>query len=419
MTGQHSYRSNRPTVPPVPDFLAESFPESVEEDEVATDVPPTSDLPLPSIGALPPTPQSGATYDYQDAVAAARTETLPAYSPGPNPPYPAVQPASAQPPATSPVPRPEDLLPPDPAAVDDRPAQWGWRGWVNRVTGGAVAMRPSSVESGQRLAAVDIQRGFSRPMTVVVIQPKGGAGKTPTTIGLASALGSHRGGYIVGWDNNETRGTLAVRITNSDGQRTTTWDLLAQLPSFERTDARVGHLSPFVRPQGEAHFDALVSDDNPANMVQLDEDAFRRVHAVLQRFYRLIVIDTGNNVRSPNWQAAVNAADTVVVVSTYQRDVGYSGSWVLDHLVQTGREELARNAVTVLTAADPRIDAKVRGELLTHFAARTRAVVEVPFDPLIASGGPIRWTQLSPRSRQAWVRAGATVVTALAARDQR
>ena len=256
-------------------------------------------------------------------------------------------------------------------------------------------------------------------MTVVVVQPKGGAGKTPTTICLSAAFGAHRGGYVVGWDDNETRGTLAVRVTNPDSQRATVWDLLSDLAAFERFDARVGDLSFYVRAQPDAHFDALVSDDNPANMAQIGEDEFHRLHNVLQRFYRLIVVDTGNNVRSPNWQAAVNAADLVVVVSTYQRDVGYSGSWVLDHLAQTGREELARNAVTVLTAADPTTDKTVREQLLAHFTSRTRAVVEIPYDKEIAHGGPIRWPHLDAATRNTWVRAGATIVDALAEHDER
>ena len=68
-------------------------------------------------------------------------------------------------------------------------------------------------------------------MTVVVVQPKGGAGKTPTTICLSAAFGAHRGGYVVGWDDNETRGTLAVRVSNPDDQRATVWDLLSDLPA--------------------------------------------------------------------------------------------------------------------------------------------------------------------------------------------
>jgi MinD-like ATPase involved in chromosome partitioning or flagellar assembly len=317
-----------------------------------------------------------------------------------------------------PTPRPEDLLVPNQSPVTAEPASWGWRGRLNRGSGGLLKSKPAAGELAARRAIADIQRGFSRPMTIVVVQPKGGAGKTPTTICLSAAFGAHRGGYVVGWDDNETRGTLAVRVSNPDNQRATVWDLLRDLAAFERFDARVGDLSRYVRPQPDSHFDALVSDDNPGNMAQIGEEEFHRLHKVLQRFYRLIVVDTGNNVRSPNWQAAVSAADLVVVVSTYQRDVGYSGSWVLDHLAQTGREELARNAVTVLSAADPTHDKAVRDQLVTHFETRTRAVVEIPYDAELAHGGPIRWTDLAPATRNAWVLAGATIINALAERDQ-
>ncbi|MGH8862265.1 MAG: hypothetical protein ACRDVG_13735 [Jatrophihabitantaceae bacterium] len=324
--------------------------------------------------------------------------------------------AQPHPPA---LPRPEDLLVPDRSPVTTEPASWGWRGRMNRASGGLIKARAAERELVTRQAITDIQRGFSHPMTVVVIQPKGGAGKTPTTICLAAAFGAHRGGYVVGWDDNETRGTLAVRAANPDSRRATVWDLLSDLAAFETFDARVGDLSYYVRAQPDAYFDALVSDDNPGNMAQIGESEFQRLHTVLQRFYRMIVVDTGNNVRSPNWQAAVNAADIVVVVSTYQRDVGYSGSWVLDHLAQTGREDLARNAVTVLTAADPSTDKTVRAQLIEHFMARTHAVAEIPFDQELAHGGPIRWTSLAPETRNAWILAGATIANCLAEHDER
>ncbi len=316
------------------------------------------------------------------------------------------------------TPRPEDLLAPNVQPADAEPASWGWRGRVHRGSGGLLKPKAGAEELAVRSAIERIQYGFSRPMTVVVIQPKGGAGKTPTTICLASAFGAYRGGYVVGWDDNETRGTLAVRVANTGSQTSTVWDLLSDLDGFERSDARVGDLGYYVRAQPDAHFDALVSDDNPGNMSQIGEDEFHRLHRVLGRFYRMIVVDTGNNVRSPNWQAAVNAADLVVVVSSYQRDVGYSGSWVLDHLAQTGREELARNAVTVLSAADPTPDKAVRAQLLEHFHTRTRAVVEIPYDAALAHGGPIRWAELGQPTRNAWTLAAATVVDALAEQDR-
>ncbi|MGI8679235.1 MAG: hypothetical protein ACR2LX_11210 [Jatrophihabitans sp.] len=339
--------------------------------------------------------------------------------PSPVPSQPRYGPSGYGAPGPAPIPRPEDLLVPITTNLAAQPASWGWRGKLNRGSGGMIKAKAAPDELLARRAIVGIQRSFSRPMTVVVIQPKGGAGKTPTTICLSAAFGAHRGGYVVGWDDNETRGTLAVRVANPDNQRATVWDLLSDLPAFERFDARVGDLSYYVRAQPDAHFDALVSDDNPGNMAQIGEDEFQRLHRVLQRFYRMIVVDTGNNVRSANWQAAVNSADLVVVVSTYQRDVGFSGSWVLDHLAQTGREDLARNAVSILTAAEPVADKAVRDQLMSHFSARTRAVVQIPYDKELAHGGPITWTSLTPQTRNAWVRAGATIADALAEQDER
>ena len=344
------------------------------------------------------------------------------YAPVGPPAVPHAGPPAVPPAALPPVvlaPRPEDLLVPNQSPISSEPASWGWRGRLHRASGGLVKPKAAPAELQIRQAIHDIQRSYSRPMTVVVVQPKGGAGKTPTTICLAAAFGANRGGYVVGWDDNETRGTLAVRVTNPDDKNATVWDLLSDLAAFERFDARVGDLSHYVRSQPDAHFDALVSDDNPGNMSQIGEDEYQRLHKVLQRFYRMIVVDTGNNVRSPNWQAAVNSADLVVVVSSYQRDVGYSGSWVLDHLAQTGREELARNAVTVLTAADPTTDKVVRGQLIGHFTARTRAVIEIPYDPALAHGGPIRWNELATPTRNAWIQAGATIANCLAEKDQR
>jgi MinD-like ATPase involved in chromosome partitioning or flagellar assembly len=400
-------------LPPLP----EAYPDGTEQQTVSSGDPATN-VAQHYPGAAPQAGYTDPEATYVEPIHLPRAPQLPwpanQYG-APAGPAPGTQ--WPQPAPTGSAPRPEDLLVPDRPEVTDVPATWGWRGRINRLSAGAIKRKAKPAELEHRRAILDIQHGFSRPMTVVVIQPKGGAGKTPTTIGIAAALGAHRGGYVVGWDDNETRGTLAVRTVNRDSQRTTVWELLGALASFERPDARVGDLGYYVRSQGEAQFDALVSDDHPGNMAQIGEDEFHRIHAVLQRFYRVIVIDTGNNVRSPNWQAAVNAADVVVIPSTYQRDVGYSGSWVLDHLMQTGREELARHAVTVLTAADPTTDSKVRGELLSHFGTRTQDVVEIPFDEHIATGGPVHWAQLNESTRRAWTRAGAVVVGALVRRD--
>jgi hypothetical protein len=49
-------------------------------------------------------------------------------------------------------------------------------------------------------------------------------------------------------------------------------------------------------------------------------------------------------------------------------------------------------------------------DLAAHFAARTRAVVVVPYDPALESGSQIEYSDLQPATRQAWLRAAAVMM---------
>jgi len=253
-------------------------------------------------------------------------------------------------------------------------------------------------------------------MTVVFANPKGGAGKTPATLLAAATFGLLRGGYVVAWDNNETRGTLGLRA-QLDLHGTTVWDLLADMDRFETLNARVGDLAAFLRHQDE-QYDVLASDESPANMAEVGEREYERVQTLLRRFYRLLCVDTGNNVRASTWQSAIRSADLLVVCSTVQEDVGHTGLWMLDHLERAGRGDLVANAVTVLSSADPRPDPIAREHLTRHFAARTRAVVHVPYDPGLRVGGRIVYPELGAATRTAWLYACAAVADGLAAVDR-
>jgi MinD-like ATPase involved in chromosome partitioning or flagellar assembly len=313
------------------------------------------------------------------------------------------------------------ILPPPPAAVGllprqmevrELPASWGWRGRVRKLTRGAVAPKPSTSEVRHRQATVAVRRSFTRPVTIMFANPKGGAGKTPATLLAGATFGSIRGGYVVAWDNNETRGTLGVRGLMPD-QGLTVWDLLGHLDRFERVDSRAGELAAYMRAQGEARFDVLASDESAENMAQIGVGEFERLRAVLSRFYKLLLIDTGNNIRATNWQAAADAADLLVVCSSYRRDVAFSAAWMLDHLERTGRADLARRAVTVLSASEPQVPPKARAEIVEHFTARTRAVVEIPYDPTIASGERLDFSTVARNTRDAWLYACAAIADGL------
>ncbi len=307
----------------------------------------------------------------------------------------------------------DDLLAARRPAGPGGPAEHGWRAGVRRLTFGGIAPGPGRDERRRRSASASVRRTLDGPKTVVVLNPKGGAHKTTATMLLAATFGLQRGGYTLAWDNNETRGTLGWRSSHADHTRTAV-DLLNALPTLgTEGTVRIGDLDGFVRTQPSEQFDVLASDENSASASSVDAESFTALHQVLSRFYRVLVIDTGNNMRASNWQAAVGAADQIVVVSTVREDTAQSAAWALDALRATGHDEAVRRAVTVLSAPEPKVDKDLQKRLRSHFGALTRAVIDVPHDRALVAGGPINYDALSTTTRDAWLRVTAVVADGL------
>ncbi|GIG23003.1 hypothetical protein Cch01nite_37270 [Cellulomonas chitinilytica] len=388
-------------VPAVTALTADSAP-------TAAVTPPTTSLPTPPAPAAPATATAATAASTTAASTASTTASSAASTTAPQ----TRTRGSGQSRDAGQLPTLDDLL----AArhpVTGGPAEHGWRAGVRRVTFGAVAPGPGRAEQRRRVASASVRRTLDGPKTVVIINPKGGAHKTTATMLLAATFGLQRGGYTLAWDNNETRGTLGWRSSHTDHTNTAV-DLLSALPRLSaRGTVRIGDLDQYVRTQPTEQFDVLASDESSASVSNVDAASFRSLHQVLSQFYRVLVIDTGNNMRASNWQAAVGLADQIVVVSTIREDTAQSAAWALDSLRASGREEVVRKAVTVLSAPEPKVDKDLRGRLRSHFGALTRAVLEVPHDKSLVSGGPIDYDALHPRTRDAWLKVTAVVADGL------
>jgi MinD-like ATPase involved in chromosome partitioning or flagellar assembly len=289
--------------------------------------------------------------------------------------------------------------------VEIGPATWGWRGKVRRWSGGMISPKMGPAELAYEKDRRSIQRDFDGPRTIAFLNPKGGAAKTTGVLASGFTFGTVRGGGVVAWDNNETRGTLGIRGTRST-HRNTTRELLEDLEKFSDVyQSRIGDLGAFVRSQGDAHFDVLASDERPDVTGMIRAQDFTAVHKLLERFYRLILIDTGNNMRAENWLAAAEAADLLVVTSTVREDTGYSGLWMLDALQDAGYENLKHKTVTVLSDPSSHVDQQLAHDLTQVYEQRTKAVYRVPYDPVLVAGSVVPYAQLSEGTRTAWLRA--------------
>ena len=342
------------------------------------------------------------------APAPAPVSALPVTAPTPVPAVPSAVPV-AEDPARPTV---QDLL--DSRTGGGRPrATTGWQGAVRRATGGLISPAPGRVERSRLDREKRVQRRLDAPRTIVVLNPKGGAHKTTSTLLLSATFGTLRGGATLAWDNNETRGTLGWRAQHAPHHRTAV-DLLEDLDEASNfRGSSLAALDHYVRTQVDARFDVLASDEDAAASSTIDAAAFDRLHALLRRYYRLMIVDTGNNMRASNWVAAVAAADQLVIVSTVREDTAASAAWLLDGLREKGFGRKIDEAVTVLTAPSSRPDRKLEARLSQHFEQVTSAVVNAPFDPSLVDGGPIDFDALSPETRDAWLTVAATVADRL------
>jgi MinD-like ATPase involved in chromosome partitioning or flagellar assembly len=293
----------------------------------------------------------------------------------------------------------------------DPVATTGPRAAVRKVTFGLVQPGPGRRELARRYEIEMIRRNFGGLRQVTVVNPKGGAGKTVAALLLAMTFGQKRGGYVLAWDNNETQGTLGMRA-QQDFHGRTVRDLLRDLDHFAGPGGRIGDLSQYVRAQGEGMFDVLASDESATAGEMLTASAFAEIREVVSRFYKLIMVDTGNNVRAANWQAAIDATDQLVVTMSARNDSAETAARLLDHLEQSGRQRLVRQAVTVVSMPPSRRELDIPA-IRRHFAARTRVVVLAPYELLIDTGEPIRYGALSGASRDAWLTVAAAVAEGL------
>ncbi|MFG1657747.1 chromosome partitioning protein [Micromonospora chersina] len=375
--------------------------------------------PAPQAGPPAPAPQAGAPGWYPPAwpqqpaappqPGAPQAQPAPAQQPGPQQPGPAAYPEQVWTPASGAPPTAEDFARRRQVRPVDPVATMGVRAVVNKI--GLVRLAPGRQEQEMRRDIEMVRRNFGGLRQVTVVNPKGGAGKTVAILLLAMTFGQKRGGYVLAWDNNETQGTLGMRAQQDFHSRTVR-DMLRDLAQFQGPHGRVGDLSQYVRSQGEGMFDVLASDESATGGEMLTAAAFAEIREVVSRFYKLIFVDTGNNVRAQNWQAAMDATDQLVVTMSARNDSAETAARMLDHLEQSGRQRLVRQAVTVVSMPPSRKEIDLPA-IQEHFAARTRAVLLAPYERLIDTGEPIRYGQLSSATRDAWLKIAASVAEGL------
>lgn len=112
---------------------------------------------------------------------------------------------------------------------------------------------------------------------------------------------------------------------------------------------------------------------------------------------------------SSNWEAAIEAEDQLVIVSTVREDTAASAAWLIDGRREEGHGNKVREAVTVLSSPSRLEDPQLNRRLHFYFGSLTRADLEVPRDQTLVAGSALHYGSPAPATRDAWLRVTAAV----------
>ncbi|WP_433558546.1 AAA family ATPase [Pseudonocardia xinjiangensis] len=269
----------------------------------------------------------------------------------------------------------------------DRP-QRGWRGALYKITGGLVNPGVGAAERARQDQLRRIRRPLPGSHQIAVSSLKGGVGKTTVSACLGLVLAENRGDRVIALDANPDAGTLADRLTAETA--VTVRNLLDNIAATHSLTDVARYTSLAGRLQ------VLASEQDPAMSEAFNRQEYEQVCEVLTRFYNIVITDSGTGLVHSAMDGTLALADSLVIVGAPTVDGASRASKTLDWLVAHGHEAQVADAVVVLSCdrMSKEVDlARVRG----HFDARCRAVVEIPHDPHLATGGRIEL----PRLRQA------------------
>ncbi|MFC9661386.1 AAA family ATPase [Nocardia sp. NPDC127606] len=277
----------------------------------------------------------------------------------------------------------------------------GWRKAVHHVSGGAINPGMSAEELRLQELVARIRQPVRGDYRIAVLSLKGGVGKTTTTTGLGSIFASIRGDRVIAVDANPDFGTLSQRVAIQT--RSTVRDLLLD-PAIQRYSDVRRHTS-----QGSSRLEVLASERDPAASEAFNDEEYRAVARILQRFYNIILTDCGTGLMHSAMSGVLDLAHSLVLISSAAIDGARSAAATLDWLSLHGHDHLVRNAVVVINLpreGSPNVGVQ---QLREYFLSRCRAVHIIPFDEHLSEGAEIDLHRLHKTTKRAYVELAATV----------
>lgn len=301
-----------------------------------------------------------------------------------------------------------------PSVPADAPAAKPTSGWQGFLAKLGLSTKPSPQEVARREHAErqarfeeEVRRAvWTRAVSVLVANRKGGVGKTPASVLLSGTLAAIKGGSVAVIDAADDSGALRLRAEGTP--RLGMGELVRDIAQIKTA----GQLKGYTAPQ-TSFADVIGSaPDRP----RLSGEDIVNVSKVVDEFYSVRVMDSGNVYRAEAFQGAVSVTDVLVIPITNAGDAVIDALELLRQLRAAGGapKKVADTAV-ILRMHDGRPESPVVGEEVERLLhdAGMNTLVDIPYDAHVAERGEITLGKLQLPTREAFVVAAAAVVRTL------
>jgi MinD-like ATPase involved in chromosome partitioning or flagellar assembly len=380
---------------------------------VISQVPAAPQQPAPQQPAAPPTaaaPAAPAAARPSSAPAAPEEARVPDSAPAVVPPLPTRATRSASRAAAladSPV--PDFISSPGLFVREQKPRPvGGFRGALYKMTGGGLNLGPSARQREEDELARRISRQLQGSYNTAVLSLKGGIGKTSTTVGVGLTLAEYRGDPPCAIDANPDSGDLVERalgegIYQQQAPRTIS-DLLRNVDSIDSLTA----LARYMHHAGRLHL--IAGEQDPEVSDSLTAEEYLRIRKLISGYYSVALTDCGTGVTHNAMSGILQSADNLIIAAGYAVSGAKRARSTLHWLAGHGYEDLARNAVVVITDKDEVSSRVDKDAIEDHLSGICRQLIAVPHDRGVADGDLVTLDALRPETRRAYREIAAAIV---------
>ncbi|WP_369045209.1 MinD/ParA family protein [Sinomonas sp. P10A9] len=289
------------------------------------------------------------------------------------------------------------------------PPPGGLRGFLYRVTGGALNLGQSERARQDELVQKQISRRLEGNWNTAFLSLKGGIGKTSTTVGVGLTLAELRPEPPCAIDANPDAGDLVERALGEGSYESERrHSITSLLRDFDTVNSRAD-LVKYLHHAGSLHL--LAGEQDPELSDSLTPEDYRRVHALVKRHFTVTLTDCGTGVSRPAMRGILEDADNIVVVAGYAVSGAKRARDTLRWLSAHGYDRLAQSAIVVVTDKDD-VSARVdKSAIEATLSGMCRALVTVPHDRSMADGDLVDLDRLRPATREAYREIAAAIVS--------